>query len=42
MDSGKRGFHARSTYLTQDTSHMGTEKVKQKEEEEDTTIIATE
>ena len=33
-----RGSHARGVYLTQDTSHMGTARVKQ-EEETDTRIM---
>ena len=35
----QRGSHGQSVYPTQDTSHMGTARVKQ-EEEADTRIIA--
>ena len=38
MDCRERGSHARGVYLTQDTSLMGTARVKQ-EEEADTRII---
>ena len=32
MDYKERGSHARGVYLTQDTSRMGTARVKQEEE----------
>ena len=38
MYSRKQGSHARGVYLTQDTSHMETVRVKQ-EEEADTRIV---
>ena len=38
MDYRERGSHARGVYLTQDTSRMGTARVKQ-EQEADTRII---
>ena len=41
MDCRERGSHARGVYLTQDTSLMGTARVKQ-EEEADTRIIERE
>ena len=39
MDYREQGSHARGVYLTQDTSRMGTARVKQ-EEEADIRIIA--
>ena len=41
MNCTDRGSKARGVYLTQDTSRMGTERVKQ-EEEADTRIIVKE
>ena len=41
MECRERGSHARSVYLTQDTSRMGTARVKQ-EVEADTRIIVIE
>ena len=39
MGCRERGSHAQGVYITQDTSSMGTVRVKQ-QEEEDTKIIA--
>ena len=41
MDYRDRGSHAQGVYPTQDTSHMGTARVKQ-EKEADTIIIVKE
>ena len=41
MDCREQGSHARGVYPTQDTSRMGTARVK-REEEADTKIIAKE
>ena len=41
MDCRERGYHARGVYPTQDTSRMGTARVKQ-EEEADMRIIVKE
>ena len=38
MGCRERGSHARGVYPTQDTSRMGTARVKQEEEEADTRI----
>ena len=42
MDCRDRGSHARGVYNTQDTSRMGTPRVKQEEEEAGTRIIVEE
>ena len=41
MDCRERGSHARDMYPTQDTSRMGTARVKE-EEEEDTRVVVKE
>ena len=42
MDYRERGSHARSVYPTQDTSRVGTARVKEEEEEAATRIIVKE